>query len=193
MAVDADQLSEFATAILAYAGKDIDRAKQVAARLVGANLAGHDSHGVGMIPAYVDGILAGQLDPLADIELVQDKGPFLLVDGHRGFGHIIAEQAMALAIDRAHSSHFAVLSLRNSFHLVGWEIGAPWRQRRALSAFCTRMFSHRGLLWRRLAVVTHVLSPILIVPRYLRPKSTRCLCWIWRPAPLPWARHVLRS
>ena len=117
MAVDADQLSEFATAILAYAGKDKDRAKQVAARLVGANLAGHDSHGVGMIPAYVDGILAGQLDPLADIELVQDKGPFLLVDGHRGFGHIIAEQAMALAIDRAHSSHFAVLSLRNSFHL----------------------------------------------------------------------------
>jgi len=117
MTVDADQLREFATAILAHAGKDKDRAKQVAARLVGANLAGHDSHGVGMIPAYVDGILAGQLDPLADIELVQDKGPFLLVDGHRGFGHIIAEQAMALAIDRAHSSHFAVLSLRNSFHL----------------------------------------------------------------------------
>ena len=58
MAVDADQLREFATAILAHAGKDKDRAKQVAARLVGANLAGHDSHGVGMIPAYVDGILA---------------------------------------------------------------------------------------------------------------------------------------
>ena len=117
MAVDAGRLTDFATAILAHAGKDAGRAVKVAARLVGANLAGHDSHGVGMIPAYVDGILAGQLDAAADIELVQDKGPFLLVDGHRGFGHIVAEQAMTLAIDRAQAHHFAMLSLRNSFHL----------------------------------------------------------------------------
>ena len=74
MAVDAGRLTDFATAILAHAGKDAGRAAKVAARLVGANLAGHDSHGVGMIPAYVDGILAGQLDAAADIELVQDKG-----------------------------------------------------------------------------------------------------------------------
>jgi uncharacterized oxidoreductase len=70
-----------------------------------------------MIPAYVDGILAGQLIPDGAAEIVQDKGPFVLVDGGHGFGHIVAEQAMDIAIERARASHFAVLSLRNSFHL----------------------------------------------------------------------------
>lgn len=117
MKITADQLTSFATSILTHAGGDPDKAARVAGRLVSANLTGHDSHGVGMIPAYVDGILAGELMADADLEVVQDKGPFLLVDGHRGFGHIIAEDAMHLAIDRAKGSHFAVLSLRNSFHL----------------------------------------------------------------------------
>ncbi len=60
MAVDAGRWTDFATAILAQAGKDAGRAARVAARLVGANLAGHDRHGVGLVPAVVHGILAGQ-------------------------------------------------------------------------------------------------------------------------------------
>jgi hydroxycarboxylate dehydrogenase B len=117
MNITPKRLATFAASILTHAGGDADRAGRVADRLVSANLTGHDSHGVGMIPAYVDGILAGELVPDATLEVVQDKGPFLLVDGHLGFGHVIAEDAMALAIDRARASHFAVLSLRNSFHL----------------------------------------------------------------------------
>lgn len=117
MKIPADRLTALATSILTYAGGQKDAASQVATRLVSANLTGHDSHGVGMIPAYVDGIIAGTLHPDANIDVVQDKGPFLLVDGQRGFGHIVAEQAMELAIDRARTNHFAVLSLRNSFHL----------------------------------------------------------------------------
>ena len=110
-------LTDFAQLILSHAGKDADRAARVARRLVDANLTGHDSHGVGMIPAYVEGIIAGELVPDAENEIVQDKGPFLLIDGHRGFGHVVAEDAMKLAIDRVADNHFAMLSLRNSFHL----------------------------------------------------------------------------
>lgn len=117
MRISAQDLTAAATSILAYAGKNQDAAARVAARLVSANLTGHDSHGVGMIPAYVEGILAGQLVPDAEARIVEDKGPFLLVDGGQGFGHVIAEQAMGMAIERAKASHFAVLSLRNSFHL----------------------------------------------------------------------------
>lgn len=117
MKISADCLTALATSILSHASGKPDAAAQVAKRLVSANLTGHDSHGVGMIPAYVEGILAGQLNPDGAAEIVQDKGPFLLVDGAAGFGHVVAEQAMAFAIDRARASHFAVLSLRNSFHL----------------------------------------------------------------------------
>lgn len=117
MKINADDLTALATSILAHAGGNAGAAARVANRLVSANLAGHDSHGIGMVPAYVEGILAGRLDPAASASVVQDKGPFVLVDGHHGFGHVVAEQAMEIAIDRARSSHFAVLSLRNSFHL----------------------------------------------------------------------------
>ena len=117
MKIPAEHLTALATSILHHAGATPEAARKVATRLVHANLTGHDSHGVGMIPAYVDGILAGELIPGATAEVVQDKGPFLLIDGQQGFGHIVAEQAMERAIARARTSHFAVLSLRNSFHL----------------------------------------------------------------------------
>lgn len=117
MKISADRLTALATAILSHASGTPEAATKVAKRLVSANLTGHDSHGVGMIPAYVEGILAGQLIPSGTATIVQDKGPFLLVDGAQGFGHVVAEQAMEFAIDRARTSHFAVLSLRNSFHL----------------------------------------------------------------------------
>ena len=117
LTISAEQLTSFATAILVHAGASADTAQSVATRLVGANLTGHDSHGVGMIPAYVEGIMAGQLDPAAKAVLVRENGPFLLVDGQQGFGHVIAEQAMDMAIERAKDSQIALLSLRNSFHL----------------------------------------------------------------------------
>ncbi|WP_146348477.1 malate/lactate/ureidoglycolate dehydrogenase [Falsiphaeobacter marinintestinus] len=117
MKLSAEHLTSLATSILGHASGNPAAANKVAVRLVNANLTGHDSHGVGMIPAYVEGILAGQLVPDANAMIVQDKGPFVLVDGQQGFGHIVAEQAMDIAIERAKVSHFAVLSLRNSFHL----------------------------------------------------------------------------
>ncbi|MFU8862884.1 MAG: malate/lactate/ureidoglycolate dehydrogenase [Rhodobacterales bacterium] len=117
MLISAHDLTALAAAILSHAGGAPDAARKIATRLVGANLTGHDSHGVGMIPAYVEGIQAGELHPDAAAEVVRDNGPFLLVDGQQGFGHIIAEQAMEMAIARARTSQFAVLSLRNSFHL----------------------------------------------------------------------------
>lgn len=117
MNITAEQLTALATSILDHAGGKPDAARKVATRLVSANMTGHDSHGIGMVPAYVEGILAGQLIPDASVQVVQDKGPFLLLDGQQGYGHIVAEQAMEMAIKRAQANQFAVLSLRNSFHL----------------------------------------------------------------------------
>ena len=73
-----ERLTAFATSILSEASGAPGAAAKVATRLVSANLMGHDSHGVGMIPAYVEGILAEQLIPNGTATIVQDKGPFLL-------------------------------------------------------------------------------------------------------------------
>ena len=117
MNIPAAELTRFSTQILTNGGATADVANKVARRLVTANLKGHDSHGVGMIPRYVEGIRINELDPAASAEIVQDHGPFMLIDGKRGFGQIIAEQAMEHAIDRARDQKFALMSLRNSFHI----------------------------------------------------------------------------
>ena len=139
MRVSIHALTAIATAILFHAGRNQTAAERVSSRLVSANVTGHDSHGVGMIPAYVDGIRSGQLLPNAEIEIVNDKGPFLLIDGGRGFGHVIAEQAMEVAIERAKASHFSVLSLRNSFHLGRL---ADWGEMAARSGFICIIYAN---------------------------------------------------
>lgn len=117
MQIVPDSLRRFAAGILSRASGQPELSVRVADRLVIANLCGHDSHGVGMVPKYVEGIRAGQLKPAARLKIVNDRGAFLLVDGRQGFGQIVAEEAMELAIERTRDSGMALLSLRNAFHI----------------------------------------------------------------------------
>jgi hydroxycarboxylate dehydrogenase B len=54
-----------AARLLIASGSIRQEAETVAANLVMANLSGHDSHGVGMLPRYVDAVLEGGLIPNA--------------------------------------------------------------------------------------------------------------------------------
>ena len=51
MLIEHTSLTKIASAILAKAGAPEEQADAVAKHLVEANLKGHDSHGVGMIPS----------------------------------------------------------------------------------------------------------------------------------------------
>ena len=59
--VKAQPLARAIEAVVLAGGSDAREAKIVAQNLVTANLTGHDSHGVGMIPRYVDSLLEGGL------------------------------------------------------------------------------------------------------------------------------------
>jgi hydroxycarboxylate dehydrogenase B len=50
--------------VLVAAGSSPAEARQVADNLVLANLTGHDSHGVGMLPRYIDAVAEGGLAPM---------------------------------------------------------------------------------------------------------------------------------
>ena len=56
-----EPLTRAIEAIVAAGGSDAREARMVAENLVTANLMGHDSHGIGMIPRYVDSLLEGGL------------------------------------------------------------------------------------------------------------------------------------
>ncbi len=112
-----DRLREIATRLLVAAGAAEPDARLVADHLVDANLAGHDSHGVGMLPQYVRAIQSGLLDPRAHA-LVEDRGgATIAADGRKGFGQVVAREAIAAGIDRAREAGVAMVALRNAFHI----------------------------------------------------------------------------
>ena len=89
----------------------------VVQRLVEANLTGHDSHGIGMLPRYALSFLEGSLQPNAQMEVLMDAGALLRLDGRAGFGQVIGEQAMTLGIARARAHGSCILALGNAHHL----------------------------------------------------------------------------
>ena len=99
------------------AGSAPAEAEQVAHNLVMANLSGHDSHGVGMVPRYVDAVLEGGLIPNTDVAVRLDSGALLALDGQRGYGQITGVQAMEMGIARARQHGVCVLALSNTHHL----------------------------------------------------------------------------
>lgn len=103
--------------ILAAAGSEPVEALQVAANLVLANLSGHDSHGVGMVPRYVEAVAEGGLVPNAAMRVNLDTGAMLAIDGCGGYGQVVGVQAMALAIERTLQHGSCILSLAHAHHL----------------------------------------------------------------------------
>jgi hydroxycarboxylate dehydrogenase B len=99
------------------AGSTAEEARLVADNLVLANLSGHDSHGVGMIPRYVDAVLEGGLTPGASAKVLLDIGTMLTLDGQRGYGQVVGEQAMKLGMARARLHGSCIMALGNSHHL----------------------------------------------------------------------------
>ena len=77
----APDLEARCAAILQAAGSSEEEARKVASNLVLANLSGHDSHGVGMVPRYVDSILEGGLQPNAHAKVTVDFNSLLAIDG----------------------------------------------------------------------------------------------------------------
>ena len=111
------KLRNLATAVFERGGSETAEARLVADHLVDANMAGHDSHGVGMIPTYVRHLKAGLVSPNTVAELVRDDGAILVFDGNRGYGRRAAGGAIAAAIDRCRDTGVVVVGLRRAHHI----------------------------------------------------------------------------
>ena len=117
MNIRAEALQRIAQAILAAAGSSADEAGKVAHKLVGANLAGHDSHGVIRVPQYVEQVAAGEIVPNQSVAVVSETAVVTVLDGRGGYGQIVGEQAVQAAIDKAQAHGIALSALRDSAHL----------------------------------------------------------------------------
>ena len=117
MLVPAPDLLAFTTALIAAGGSGSEEAQSVAAHLVDANLAGHDSHGVIRAPKYLGWVDEGLLLANRHLEIERDLGALVAADGGFGYGQVIGRQAMEIVAARAKQNGMCALALRNSGHL----------------------------------------------------------------------------
>ena len=116
--IPAASLRGWVTEVFSAAGCAPDEAATVARSLVQSNLYGHDSHGVGLLPMYLENVRVGRARPGQRAKVVTDHGALVTMDGQQGFGQVIGKASMALAIERAREHGCAVVGTHNAHHLA---------------------------------------------------------------------------
>ena len=113
----ASALHRLACDLLEAAGTDPASARIVADSLIDANLAGHDSHGVLRLPAYLQGAEQGHVRPDASPALISESGATAIVDGRHGWGQPAMWLATHAAIDRAREHGLGAAVVHHCYHI----------------------------------------------------------------------------
>jgi LDH2 family malate/lactate/ureidoglycolate dehydrogenase len=123
--ITAEDLVSWATQLLEAARIRAPRARLIADALVAANLRGVDSHGVQLLPLYVDQIQRGDMDPDADGHIVSESGGCLVYDGENGIGQHVATVCCGHAVRLAETHGISMVVARESNHFGA---AAYWAQ-----------------------------------------------------------------
>ncbi|MBW4089505.1 MAG: Ldh family oxidoreductase [Proteobacteria bacterium] len=115
--VAAEKLETIARALLEGAGTPPADAALIARLSIAANLAGHDSHGIMLIPTYIDRVKKGHIVPDAPWQIVQETPTTTVVDGHWGFGYVVTERAMRHTIAKAKTQNVAATTVFRQGHI----------------------------------------------------------------------------
>ncbi len=115
--LSAERITEIGQALLVASGAPPEEAAIVMRHCVGANLAGHDSHGIIMIPNYIERVRQGHIVPGAPWEIVRESPTTTVVDGHWGFGYVANERAMRYTVDKARTANVAACTVFRQGHI----------------------------------------------------------------------------
>jgi uncharacterized oxidoreductase len=117
---------------------------RIAIRLSGANLRGHDSHGVIRVPRYANWLNDGVQVADVTVDVTLDNEMLAVIDGKFGFGQTVGEQAVDIGIQKAGKHGVAITALQNAGHLG--RIG-DWAERAAAEGLVSiHMVNVRGSL-----------------------------------------------
>lgn len=127
--VEPSAMERLAAAIMLAGGCTHEEAAATGEHLVGANLTGHDSHGLVRLPRYWTWLGDGTLNGDRPLTVVADTGALVHLDGGRGIGQYLALEAIRLGVERARSQGVAVLAMRRAGHIGRLGHYAEWAAR----------------------------------------------------------------
>ena len=98
-------------------GVSHDEAEVVATHQIKANLVGHDSHGVIHIREYVERIDRGHIVPGTPFVVEKEAPCTAVINGNWGFGFVVTERAMRMAIEKAKTHGVAAITIHFQSHI----------------------------------------------------------------------------
>ena len=114
---DADALRAFAAGALHTAGMPRDKAAVVAEGLVEADLYGHDTHGLALLPDYVEEVESGEMAVEGAPAVLASHGASACWDARRLPGIWVTARALADACERADEHGVGAVAIRRSHHI----------------------------------------------------------------------------
>ncbi|MCL1847578.1 MAG: Ldh family oxidoreductase [Coriobacteriia bacterium] len=117
--VSMDQLSRIATKLFLAMGYNEKEAAYATDVLVETDRRGIDSHGMARLPFYYRTVFTTEkVKKDAELIILRDEPPYLMVDADHGLGIIMAPQAVELAIAKAKENGCCVMGIQNSNHFA---------------------------------------------------------------------------
>lgn len=114
---DCGALRRFAGELFRSAGLEAAKADNVAEILIEADLMGHSTHGLALVPWYFDAIAAGTMTLSGEPEVVSDRGACVTWNGNRLPGTWLTTKAVDLAIERVATYGTVTVAIAESHHI----------------------------------------------------------------------------
>ena len=109
----AEALDALARACLQQVGVPVADAALVAEHLVEAGLMGHDTHSVLRLPQYVQMVRDGQVEPGAELVVLEESACGGRLSGQWNYGPVTATEAVRWALDKLGDGAVAVVGVRD--------------------------------------------------------------------------------
>jgi LDH2 family malate/lactate/ureidoglycolate dehydrogenase len=114
--VDAAILRTNVADMFSAAGMDREKAEVVAEVLVEADLIGHVTHGVGLVPWYLDALASGEMIGSGEPTVVTDRGACLTWNGNGLPGPWLVTRALATACGRVAEFGVVTVAISRAHH-----------------------------------------------------------------------------
>jgi L-lactate dehydrogenase len=114
----AQELRDFAAAIFTAEGVPADRAGVMAEVLVASDLMGHTTHGLSLMPKYLDDVRSGIMRLQGEPRVLSDRGACIAWDAEGLPGGWLTMQALELAMERV-KTHGSVSIAIGGCHHIG--------------------------------------------------------------------------
>jgi len=139
VSVSAAALSAFIQSLFEKLGASAVHAQVLADSLVSAELEGVASHGVMLLPMYIERVHGGSVSLTAAPQVVEDLGALVVMAAAHTLGQVSSQRAVQLAIERARQYGMGMVAVREAFHFGA---GAYWARQMAAQGMVGMAFSN---------------------------------------------------